>query len=394
MTADRHQARELLYSSFDTPQTEKISVRDSYGRVLAEDIKTVRAYPDTRKSAVDGYAHIPGYESYKLLGETGAGRKGPEFIKDAETVFVMTGATVPEGALSVARVEDCKDEDGTVTIPAMGAGENINNIGEECAEGALVAEKGSVITEGLFPVLFYLGRSEIEVFKRPKIGIFVTGDEILEVEDKYRKGMVFNTNKYILESFFNRFGFDYEYYGHVKDNREDVAKAFDEMSEKYDIIISSGGISMGKYDFVKDVFRSFEYDILFERTKVKPGSPLMLAKKSGCTFIGMPGYPAAFTTNLFFYVLPALRKAYGQKNNEFKVIDAVMKTDTRAKEGRFEMNRAVVEVENGVFYASDAGTQKTSHFNSFASVNGLLLLDENTGSLKKGNKAKVLLINI
>jgi len=394
MIADRHQAREILYSSFGTPETEKISVRESYGRVLAEDIKTDRDYPDTRKSAVDGYAHIPGHEKYSLKGETGAGRKGPKSIDGHETVFVMTGATVPEGALTVARVEDCHDEDGTVTIPEMSVGENINNIGEECSKGTLVASVGTVITDGVFPVLFYLGKAEIQVYKKPKIGIFVTGDEILEVEDDFQRGLVFNTNKYILESYFNRFGFDYEYYGHVKDNREDVARAFDEMSAKYDIIISSGGISMGKYDFVKDVFRSFDYEVLFERTRIKPGSPLMLAKKSGCIFIGMPGYPAAFTTNLLFYVLPALRKAYGHNDNEFKIVEAIMKNDTRAKEGRFELNRAVVEVDDGVFYASDAGTQKTSHFNSFASVNGLLLLDENTGSLKKGNKAKVLLIKI
>ena len=268
----------------------------------------------------------------------------------------------------------------------------MNNIGEECLAGTLVAEKGSVITDSLYPVLYCLGRRTVKVYRRPKIGIFVTGDEILEVEDDYVKGLVFNTNRYILESFFRKYSFDFEYYGHVKDNRADVAEAFEKMSEKYDIIISSGGISMGKYDYVKDVFRNFGYEILFDRTKIKPGSPLMLAKKSGCSFIGMPGYPAAFTTNLMFYVLPALKKAYGWKNAEFPVVDVIMKNKTRAKEGRFEINRAVIQVEDGVFYASDAGTQKTSHYNSFATVNGLLLLDENTGSLQKGDRVKALLI--
>lgn len=392
MIVDRHQAREILYGSFDKPETERISVRESLGRVLAEDIKTERDYPDTRKSAVDGYAHIPGSDKYTLVGETGAGRKGPSEISGSETVFVMTGATVPVGADSVARVEDCEDCDGIITIPEMGSGENINSIGEECAKDTLVAEAGSVINNGLFPVLFYLGRNEIEVYKRPKIGIFVTGDEILEVEDEYVEGLVFNTNRYILESYFSRFGFDFEYYGHVKDNRDDVAKAFDEMSKKFDIIISSGGISMGKYDFVKDVFRSFDYEVKFERTRIKPGSPLMLASKSGCSFIGMPGYPAAFTTNLLFYVLPALRKAYGHKEPEFKTVNVIMENSTRAKEGRFEMNRAIISVKDGVFYAKDAGTQKTSHFNSFSNVNGLLLLDENTGSLQKGDSTKALLV--
>jgi molybdopterin molybdotransferase len=394
MAVDRFTAKKILRQLFDKPQIETVSVRESLGRVLAEDVRADFDFPDTVKSAVDGYAHVPGYASYILKGETGAGRKGPASISDNETVFVMTGATVPEGATAVARVEDCTDDGGVVAVPEMKAGENINNIGEECLKGALIAECGSRIEDCLYPVLFNLGRREVQVYKRQKIGIFVTGDEILEVEDGYSKGLVFNTNRYILESFFAKAGFDFEYFGHVKDRREEVAAAFEKMSEKYDIIISSGGISMGKYDFVKDVFRSFGYEVLFERTKIKPGSPLIAAKKNGCAFIGMPGYPAAFTTNLLFYILPALKNAHGYKNYEFPVIDAIMADDTRAKEGRFELNRARVFVEDGVFYAADGASQKTSHFNSFANVNGFILLDENTGSLKKGDRAKVLLINV
>jgi molybdopterin molybdotransferase len=394
MAISRHEAKEILYSLFAEPEVEKISVRESFGRVLAEDIYTERNYPDTRKSAVDGYAHIIGHEKYILKGETGAGRKGPELVEGDETVFVMTGATVPAGANAVARVEQCEDNDGTITIPTLSEGENLNNIAEECSEGTLVAEKGSVIKDNLFPVLFYLGRNEVAVYKRPKIGIFVTGDEILEVEDDYKPGMAFNTNRYILESFFMKLGFDYEYFGHVKDSREEVAGAFEAMSEKYDIIISSGGISMGKYDYVKDVFRNFGYDVLFDRTQMKPGSPLMVAKKKGCVFIGMPGYPAAFTTNLMMYIIPTLKNAYGFKKYENDVIRVVMKNATRAKEGRFEINRAKIKVENGIFTAEDTGTQKTSHYNSFAEVNGMLLLDEKTGSLSAGDHTDAILINI
>jgi len=392
MTVSRHEAKEMLHSVFCEPEIENISVRESFGRVLAEDLTTVRPYPDTRKSAVDGYAHIIGSDEYVLKGETGAGRKGPKSVSENETVFVMTGATVPEGAEAVARVESCSESDGIVKIPELSKGENLNNIGEECDEGTVVASRGSVISDGLYPVLFYMGRSEVKVYKRPKIGIFVTGDEILEVEDDYKPGLAFNTNRYILESFFMKNHFDFEYYGHVRDSREEVAEAFEKMSEKYDVIISSGGISMGKYDYVKDVFRNFGYDILFDRTQMRPGSPLMFARKSGCSFIGMPGYPAAFTTNLVHYILPALRKAYGVSKYENDVVDVIMQNSTRAKEGRFEVNRAYVAVENGKFVAYDTGTQKTSHYNSFAKVNALLLLDEETGSLNAGDVAKAILI--
>ncbi|MGE4268374.1 MAG: molybdopterin molybdotransferase MoeA [Deferribacterales bacterium] len=392
MKVSRHKAKEILYSIACMPETEEVDVRDSYMRVLAEDILTERDYPDCRKSAVDGYAHIPGHSSYDQIGETGAGRKGAESISGDETVFVMTGGNVPDNALAVARVEDCKIENGRVVIPECKNGENINKIAEENSKGDVAASKGSVVTDGLFPVLFYLGRGRVKVYKRPKIGIFVTGDEILEAGEEYRKGFVYNTNKYILESMFRKHGFDFEYAGHVKDSKEDVAEAFEMMSEKYDIIISSGGISMGKYDYVKEVFNTCGYEILFSRTGIKPGSPLMTAKKDGCTFIGMPGYPAAFMTNLVFYIIPFLKKCYGYETFENEEVNVVTGGKTSCKEGRFDINRAVVRAENGVLTAFDAGTQKTSHFISFARVNALLLLDEETGSLDKGDSARAIFL--
>jgi len=392
MRVTRQKAKEILYSIAIKPETESVSVRDSFMRVLAEDIHTERDYPDCRKSAVDGYAHIVGHKTYNPIGDTGAGRKGADVINGDETVFVMTGGNVPENAEAVARVEDAVIEGGRVHLPESKVGENINSIGEENFAGDLVASKGSVIKDGLFPVLFYLGKGSVQVYKKPKIGIFVTGDEILEAGDEYRKGFVYNTNRYILESMFNKHGFDYEYFGHVKDSKEEVAEAFEKMSGQYDIIISSGGISMGKYDYVKEVFSTCGYEILFSRTAIKPGSPLMAAKKDGGIFIGMPGYPAAFMTNLIFYIVPFLKKCYGYETFENDEIDVVMDGKTSSREGRFDINRAVVKAKNGMYYAADAGTQKTSHFNSFALVNALLLLDEETGTLKTGDRAKAIFL--
>lgn len=392
MKVDRYKAKEILYSLFGENNTEDVKVQDCMYRVLAEDIFAPRNFPDTRKSAVDGYAHITGSETYIVTGETGAGRKGPESITANETVFVMTGGNVPENADAVARVEDCTEADGYVAIPAQKSGDNINNIAEENSAGDKLAEAGAFIDNGLFPVLFSLGYGKVKVYKRPKIGVFVTGDEILEPGDEYKKGFVYNTNRYILEPFFRRYGFDFEYAGRVMDSRDEVKKAFEDMSEKYDIIISSGGISMGKYDYVKEVFKTCGYEVLFQRTAIKPGSPLMTARRDGCVFIGMPGYPAAFMTNLIFYVLPALKKAYGFSDYENQPVNVVMGSATSSREGRFDINRAIIKAEEGVLTAYDAGTQKTSHFNSFARVNGFLLLDENTGKLKKGDSAKAILI--
>jgi len=387
----RHEAKKILNDIALKPETEKISVRESKNRVLAEDIQTGRPFPDTRRSAVDGYALIPGHNMYMIAGEVGAGNRNCPFIAGNDAVFVMTGATVPDGAEAVVRIENCDVDGDILNISEVTAGESINNIGEECSDDYLAAEKGTLIDKCLYPVLYYLGRPEIKVYKKPKIGVFVSGDEILEIEDEYIPGMAYNTNRYILESFLENLPVDYEFYGNVKDKKKSVETAFAEMSEKYDIVISSGGISMGKYDFVKAVFRDCGYEVLFERTKIKPGSPLMTAKKDGTVFIGMPGYPAAFTTNMMLYLLPFLRKSCGVADFENRPVNVTMKTSTRSREGRFDLNRAIIRIEDGEYCAYDPGSQLTSHYINFASVNGLLMLDEETGTLNEGDKAQAIL---
>lgn len=393
-TVHRNEAEKIIHEHIKTPAVELIPTRESLGRVLAEDVFTPAAYPDTPKSAVDGYAFKHGRVEYLMMGDVAAGENSIKELGENEAAFIMTGGTIPKGADTVARIEDCEEGDKFVNIPAESSkGENINNVGEEAEAGTLFIKSGTRIVNNVYPALFYLGKSEIKVFKSPKVGFFTTGDEIREVEEGYKEGKVFNTNRYILESFLTAVGADWEYYGAVKDSFEDVDRAMNEMTEKYDIIISSGGVSMGKYDFVKKVFLEKEFDVHFSRTKLRPGSPLFFANRDEKLFFGMPGYPAAFTTNAVFYLMPALKKALGRtdwanipKNVEFK-------TATRAKEGRFEINRVTVVNENGRLFAYDPGTQKTSHYASFAQVNALVMLDEETGSLNIGDRGKVLLLN-
>jgi len=387
------EAKAILNSLTTTYGTEKVSVRDSWGRTLAENITVPRDYPDVHKSAVDGYAFKHGRKTYKLTGEVAAGDKSGASVKDDETIFVMTGGTVPYGADTVARVEDCEDNDGMITIPeSVGAGDSVNLSGEEAKKGEHVISKGVVIDKGLYPALFYLGKSEVEVYKKPRVAAFVTGDEILEVEEKFAEGMVFDTNRRILESCLNSLGIKPDFFGPIGDTEAEVANAFKEMCKDHDIIISSGGVSMGKYDFVKKVFKEHDFELFIEKTCIKPGSPLMVAKRDNKLFLGMPGYPAAFLTNFVFYAVPLFRKALGVIDFENKVHKAILKTEMKARKGRMDLDRAVVTVENGRYTAADPGSQLTSHFINFAQVNALVLIDENTGSLPAGTEADTIII--
>lgn len=386
------EAAEIIFSLIKDYGTEEISVRDSFKRVLAEDIHSLRDYPDRRKSAIDGYAFRHGRKTYRIMGDIPAGDVEKLSVKEDEAYFVMTGGVVPDGADCVARIEDCTEDGDTVSVPEKAKpGELINSIGEECRSGDIVAQKGSVIDKTLYPVLFYQGLGTVKVYRQPKIGAFVTGDEILEAGDEYKPGMVYNTNRYILESALKELHLGYEMYGNVADTEGAVSKALQEMTEKYDVIFTSGGISMGKYDFVKKVFNEQGYNVHFQRTRVKPGSPLMIAEKSGKLFIGMPGYPAAFASNLYFYIIPALKKACGVTGYENMYVDMVLETPFKPRKGRTDISRAVVSVRDGKYFASDPG-QMTSHFNNFAAVNGFVIFDSETDRAEKGDIFKGIIL--
>jgi molybdopterin molybdotransferase len=387
------EAKKILHELINTYGTEKISVRESWGRTLAEDISVPRDYPDVNKSAVDGYAFKAGRTQYKLTGEVAAGHSEDTAVSDDETIFVMTGGSVPKGADTVARVEDCADDFGIITVPAgIKAGDSVNLTGEEALKGQQVIAKGAVIDKGLYPVLFYLGKHEVEVYRKPRVAAFVTGDEILEVEESFSKGMVFDTNRRILESFLNTLGITPDFFGPIGDTEAEVANAFKEMCSGHDIIISSGGISMGKYDFVKKVFKEHDFELYIERTGIKPGSPLMVAKRDSKLFMGMPGYPAAFLTNFAFYAMPVFRQALGITDYENKIFKAVLSCDSKARTGRMDINRAKAYIENGRWFVRDASSQLTSHFINFANVNALILIDENTSTLKAGTEADTILL--
>ncbi|WP_273266136.1 molybdopterin molybdotransferase MoeA [Flexistipes sinusarabici] len=367
-------------------KTERVAVNEAFNRALAEDLYTDFPFPDCRKSAVDGYAIVIWDKmEYTIKGESVPGDLRNADIQAGECIFVMTGGIVPDNTDAVVRVEDVEEENDHILLnrkPEKGV--NINLAGEEFSENTLFAEHGKLLDELAFPALCYSGKKEVKVYKKPKIGVFVTGDEILEPGDDYKKGHVFNTNRYILQSLLMDLPVGIEYLGRFDDNEKDIAEVL-EKSNEYDILVSSGGVSMGKYDFVKKILHEYDYEIIINKTAIKPGSPLMVARNENCTIFGMPGYPAAFATNLILYLLPFVRKSCGIKIFENNIIKGKLGTSMRSRINALYFNRAVVKIEDGEPVAYDPGSQKTSHFLNFFNANGLVMLDENVGSLEKGS---------
>ncbi|WP_246798613.1 molybdopterin molybdotransferase MoeA [Deferribacter autotrophicus] len=386
-------AKEIILSNAETLPEMTISVNESFGFVLSEDIITDRDFPDTKKSAVDGFAvKLSDGNQYKIVRTIAPGELVELRLEKGETVFVMTGAVVPDDADAVVRVEDCEVKGDWLTVHcSVRIGDNINQVGEEKRAGEKVIEKGSIIDERVYPVLFYLGLKKVKVFKKPKVGIFTTGDELLDIGSEYKKGFVFNTNRYIVESVLRKLNIPFEYYGNVKDDEIAVSRALKEMSEKYDVLISSGGISMGKYDYIKKILNEESYEILVNKTRIKPGSPLMVAKNKKCVIFGMPGYPAAFFTNLVLYFLPYIKKVTGKKDYDHNFVKVELGSDMHSREKSDYFNRANIMLENGKYIAYDLDSQKTSHFINFVNCNGLVRIPQGVGNVEKGYIAEAIL---
>jgi molybdopterin molybdotransferase len=372
---------------------EIVYTKNSLNRVLSKDVLLENNYPDTLKSAVDGYAlRFHESEYYELMEEdVAAGKLHDLKLNKGEAIFIMTGGIVPESADAVVRVEDCECYGSHLFVKnKIDKNENINGIGEEAEKGYIIAEKGDLIKDTIFPTLFYGGVSKVEVYKKIKIGVLITGDEIIEVDDGFQKGQVFNTNKYIIESLLSDLPVEIFYENKIEDNEDDTFKTLEIMMDKYDVVVTSGGISMGKFDYVKKVFNEKKFNILINKTKIKPGSPLMVAEKKNVFFFGMPGYPAAFTTNLILYLKPFIKKICGFKNFENKFIKAKLKTSMKSRKGIDYFNRGFAIVDDGEYFVYDLNSQKTSHYLNFAKANCLVYLNEDLSKVAEGEYVKIL----
>jgi molybdopterin molybdotransferase len=391
------EAKKIILSNtnFNLQETS-VELKNGLGMVLSKDIYTNRNFPDLYKSAVDGFA-VKGENltEYKVIKTYAIADHVDITLKDGDAVFVMTGGVVPENSDAVLRIEDCEVLNNKIRFNnTFKKRENINEVGEEAVKGEIIAKANTHINEILFSVLAYAGVSKIDVFEKPKVAFFTTGDELLDIGYKYKPGYIYNTNRYIFETALNRLGVDTHFYGNIKDNEEEISSTLKKLSKNYDIIATSGGVSMGKYDFVKKILNEQNYEIIVNKTAIKPGSPLMVAKSEKSVIFGLPGYPSAFLTNFFLYFIPYLKKAMKREDFDHKFVKGVLKSKMHSKKGADYFNPAIVKLEDGNFNVYSPKSQKTSHFLNFAHCCGLFRLNEEVDDVEEEFIGELLLFDL
>jgi len=398
MKVKREEAKRIILERCNPQGREAKTLEEAYGRVLAEGVASPVEIPDEDRSAIDGFAfntaslkELPA--RLKIVGETPAGAEERLKVGASEAAYVATGGVIPEGADAAVRVEDVKVEGDEVVIDfPVERGTLINFKGSEVRKGELLLEEGQLLNWQKVALLAHAGIYRIKVFQKVKVGVITTGTEVLEPEEPYRKGAVRNTNFYALKGILEALGAEAIYLGKVRDDEEELEKALKEGFKTCQIVVTTGGVSKGKYDLVKEVVKKLGVELLFTQTNIRPGRPLAFGVKGEKLFFGLPGYPTATVVNALEFLAPAVRKMAGLKKFENKYLTAVAGSKIRSRRGRVDFVRVNLAWEGNCLKAFPLKNQQTSNYLSTALAAGFAVIGEERGEIKEGEKVEVLLL--
>ncbi|MEN2401695.1 gephyrin-like molybdotransferase Glp [Flavobacterium sp. MC2016-06] len=370
---------------------QKISVSKSLGYVLAETVYSPIAMPPFRQSAMDGYAFIHSERhQYDLVGSSQAGDHSNIKLKPNEAVRIFTGAFVPNDADTVVMQEHVMANDKSILITIMPEhAANVRSKGEQINQEEVVFDANTLITPAAIGFLACLGITEITVYKKPKVTILVTGNELIKPGKKLKKGKIYESNSVMLQAALQTIGIKKTKVYKVEDNLKATKKALKEILAKYDIVLVSGGISVGDYDFVKEALLENGVEELFYKINQKPGKPMFFGSKKETLIFALPGNPASSLTNFYVYVYPAIRNRMGFSETHLpkmvrKLNAAVSNSTGKTLFLKALYNETHVEV---------LGSQSSAMLNSFAIANSLLIIPNDIENLKKGELVTLLPIN-
>ena len=381
---------------------EKINILESRGRVIGEDVFAPHNIPFADNSAMDGYAvrHIDAKGAtkenplqLKVIEDIPAGKVALKKIKKGEAARIMTGAVIPEGADSVIRQEDTKKNGRTVIIyTAAKKGENIRSAGEDVRKGDLIVNRRSALRPADIGMLAALGKAFISVYQKPRVAIISTGDELVDIETDPPLGKIINSNSYSLAAQVLECGGIPIMLGISKDKKLDLQEKF-KTALHADVIISSGGVSVGDFDFVKKVMGEIGNAMHFWQVAMKPGKPLAFGAIKGIPMFGLPGNSVSAMVSFEQFVRPYLLKMQGHTKIFRQTIKALSSQKIQKKKGVKHFIRAIVKKEKNQYMAAITGEQGSGILKSMVLANALIVLKENETKVKKGDPVTVQLLD-
>ena len=414
------EALEKLLSNVDVLGKEDVAVLDSLGQVLAEDIYSDIDVPPLDNSAMDGYA-------VRSSDTRGAGPRSPQLLQVIDTVAagsisqsevtvgtavrIMTGAPVPKGADAVIRFEDTdevsrREISGGQTITEIGIlceaeiGLNIRRAGEDIRRGSRILAEGTIIRPAEVGVLASLGRNTVTVISRPVVAILSTGNELVEVGQPLPAGKIYNSNSYSVAALVRRYGGIPRMLGIALDSEGSLVEALRRGLDA-DMLITSGGVSVGDYDVVKDVLAK-EGEIGFWTVRMKPGKPLAFGTIRGSDqqgtprripHLGLPGNPVSSMVTFEVFARPAIFKMMGKKDWAKPIVEAVLEDHVVNTDGRRVFTRVTIEKREGRYFAHLTGPQGSGVLTSMSHANGLAIVPEDWAEAQPGDIVSVMMLD-
>ncbi len=393
------EAQTLISNTVTTiSETEQIDVTDCIDRVISEDVISPINVPAYDNSAMDGYAlrvkDLSDYAFLTLVGKSFAGKPYDGELGSGECVRIMTGAQIPKGSDAVVMQENAEVKENQVSIlKCSGVGEAIRSKGDDINQGQVVLAKGNKVSAIDIGVLTSLGLSKLRVFRKLKVAVFSTGDELLKAGDTLKSGCIFDTNRPMLVAMLTRLGAQVLDLGIISDSKDKIKDAFQYANTQADCVITSGGVSVGEADFTKEVLDEIG-EIDFWKLAIKPGKPLAFGKLPNSFFFGLPGNPVSAAVTFDKIALPALRLMSGEQAKNDFLIPATTISKFKKRPGRTDYQRAFCEVnDNGELIVSSHKTQSSGVLSSFVQSNCYVVLEQERGSVEIGESVQVSLFN-
>ena len=376
----------LIDSASVTAKTEAVSLDDSLGRILASDIHSTINVPGFDNSAMDGYTIALNNSqvaqenlSFKVVDRIAAGSTGKD-LNSGSAARIFTGAPIPKGANTVVMQEECKlsEDKSQITVArAINLNENIRPTGNDILKGNVILSSGNQIKPQDISLAASVGVGELVVFKKIKVGVFFTGDELVEPGNPLSPGKIYNSNRYALVALLKQVGCDVVNLGNIEDKLDATCDALEALESKCDLIMTTGGVSVGEEDHVKPAVEKLG-ELNLWKIRMKPGKPLAYGKVKQTPFIGLPGNPVSSFVTFCIFSLPFIKKMQGNSNYESKILKVKTNFDCKRAKPRREYARVRIDHSTETPLANLFPKQGSDVMSSVVWADGIIEIPENT----------------
>ena len=381
---------------------ESVPLTGSLGRTLAQNVRARAPIPPFAKATMDGYAVRADDSRPDAAGQAAelaviedlpAGRISRRAIGRGQAVRIMTGAPLPKGADAVVMVEDTEKAGTRVKIfRAVAPGDNIGRAGEDLEKGDLILEKGDLIGPAEVGMLAALGLASVRVVRRPKLAVIATGDEIVEPGKKAGPGCIWNSNGYSLLSLAIQAGTEASYLGIARDKNSQL-KLKIQKARSADILVISGGVSVGDYDLVKEELRGLGVRPVFWQLRIKPGKPTFFGVRGRQLVFGLPGNPTSAMVMFHLFVRPAIDRMLGRKRPGLRSAKALLEQEITVRPGRSQFLRGVLVGEGPVLKVDPFPDQRSGVLRSMVKSRVLIVVPADSSRIEKGREVEILFLD-